>query len=456
MGENQIGIIGLAVMGANLARNFASKNIRTAVYNRTFQKTEELINNHGNEFLNGFEKLEVFINSLAKPRKIILMIKAGEAIDQMIEELKPFLSEGDYIIDGGNSFYQDTENRVKKCQEYGLNFIGMGISGGEEGALKGPSLMPGITKEDWPKFENILSKIAAKDFQGKACVTPLGYGGVGHYVKMVHNGIEYAIMQMIAEIYDYNRKVKKLNAEQIADIFEKINQSENQSFLSEITVQVLKRKDIESGKFLVDLILDKASQKGTGGWTSIEAIKKGIPTTTIMEATMSRSLSFLKDDRNEFSKMIGRTFKDDGVSIDWNKVYRFGSLIAFIQGFELLNEATKENNWNIDLVEVCRIWQGGCIIRSKMLIELQAMFESGKKWVDLVRNDIQESKKFIISGLNKEIALPAFSSAYNYYLAMTDESHPANLIQGLRDYFGAHTFERVDKEGIFHENWLNE
>ncbi len=456
MSDNQIGIIGLAVMGANLARNFASRNIKTAVYNRTFQRTEELINNHGNEFLNGYEKIEDFVNSLAKPRKIILMVKAGAAIDQVIEELKPFLSEGDYVIDGGNSFYEDTEKRVKKCKEYGLNFIGMGISGGEEGALKGPSLMPGITKEDWPKFENILDQIAAKDFQGQACVTPLGYGGVGHYVKMVHNGIEYAIMQMIAEIYDYHRKVKGLDAGQIAEIFEKINQSENQSFLSEITVQVLRRKDIESGKFLVDLILDRASQKGTGGWTSIEAIKNGIPTTTIMEATMSRSLSFLKNERNNFSKIIGRTFNDDEASVDWNQIYRFGSSIAFIQGFELLKEASKEHNWDLDFVEVCRIWQGGCIIRTKMLIELQEMFKKGQKWVELIQNNLEEVKKFILSSTQNEIALPAFSAAYNYFLSMTDKDHPANLIQGLRDYFGAHTFERIDKEGIFHENWLNE
>lgn len=463
MENTKIGVVGLAVMGANLARNFASRGIKTAVFNRTYQRTTDLIDAHGKEGLTGFEKLEDFVSSLEKPRRIILMVQAGAPVDDVVSHLMPLLEAGDYIIDGGNSFFEDTERRHHDAASKGIIFLGMGISGGEEGALLGPSLMPGLSKTDWPHFEGLLGEIAAKDFEGKPCVAPMGPGGAGHYVKMVHNGIEYAIMQMIAEIYDFNRKASGLTADKIGEIFEKINSSES-SFLAEITAKVLKHKDRESQQALVDLILDKAAQKGTGGWTSIESIKLGAAAETIGEAVSARSLSSFKDIRSELSAKINREIIKSEADLAWEKILLFGMLIAYAQGLFLIKLAAQNYNWPTEMAEVCRIWQGGCIIRSKLLVPLGEAFARNKdlmqiltdeKILEIGKNSFAEMQKLICEAAKSGVAMPAISSAFNYYLSMSDAQNPANLIQGLRDFFGAHTFERNDKPGIFHENWTN-
>lgn len=445
----QIGVIGLAVMGANLARNFASRGIKTAVFNRTYARTTELLEKHG-ENLAGFEKLADFVAALEKPRRIILMVQAGQPVDEVLKSLDGLVEAGDFVIDGGNSFYLDTERRFSEQSAKGVNFLGMGISGGEEGALHGPSLMPGLTKGDWPKFADLLKSISAKDFSGEACVAPLGKGGAGHFVKMVHNGIEYAIMQLIAEIYDFNRKALGLSADQISEIFKTIP-SESSSFLTEISAKVLSHK--VDGTSLVDVILDKAAQKGTGGWTSIEAIKVGVPAGMIGEAVNARTISSMKDARVKMDAAVKRNFEKSDLSIDWTKIVMFGSLISYAQGLALIETAATQHGWDIDLSEVCRIWQGGCIIRSRLLVSLGQTVNQKGWWGDLVNGSDSEMQKFIMESMRCKVATPAASSAYNYWLAITDAKSPANLIQGLRDFFGAHTFERVDKAGVFHEIW---
>lgn len=445
----QIGVIGLAVMGANLARNFASRGVKTAVFNRTYARTTELLEQHG-ENLFGFEKLADFVAALEKPRRIIIMVQAGFAVDEVLKALDELLAPGDFVIDGGNSFYLDTERRFAEQAAKGVNFLGMGISGGEEGALHGPSLMPGLTKADWPKFAELLKSISAKDFSGEACVAPLGKGGAGHFVKMVHNGIEYAIMQLIAEIYDFNRKATGLQADEIAKIFAGVS-VEASSFLTEITVKVLSHKVVEGS--LVDMILDKAAQKGTGGWTSIEAIKAGVPAGMIGEAVNARTISSMKEARLKMDRAVKRSFEKSAAEMDWSKIILFGSLISYAQGLMLIESAAKQHDWQIDLDEVCRIWQGGCIIRSRLLVSLAQTINKKGWWGDLVKDSDADMQKFLLETLRCKVAAPASSSAFNYWLGITDAKSPANLIQGLRDFFGAHTFERVDKEGIFHEIW---
>lgn len=464
MEKAKIGIIGLAVMGANLARNFASRGNFTAVFNRTYQRTKDLLEAHPGESLVGFEKLEDFVDALEKPRKIILMVQAGSAVDEVLKQVMPLLEAGDYIIDGGNSFFEDTERRSREALANGVKFLGMGISGGEEGALLGPSLMPGLTKEDWGSFESLFGSIAAKDFDGKPCVTPIGPGGAGHYVKMVHNGIEYAMMQLIAEIYDFNRKAKRLSANEIAKIFDKANSGKSASFLAEITVKVLAHRDAETEKPLVDFILDKAAQKGTGGWTSIESIKLGAGAEMIGEAAAARSLSAQKDLRERLAKKMIYEYEQSTVEINWENVLDVGMLMAYAQGLFLIQLAAEAYKWPIDLAEVCRIWQGGCIIRSKLLIDLREAYQMNKNIqhllesediLTLIKESLVDFKNFNLESTKIGIAIPASSSAYNYFLSITDKNTPANLIQGLRDFFGAHTFERVDRAGIFHENWTN-
>ena len=469
MEKAQIGIVGLGVMGANLARNFASKDIGTAVFNRTFQKTADFLKEYstsesGGEYLIGFEKLQDFVTALEKPRRILLMVQAGAPVDEVIAGLKPLLEKGDVIIDGGNSFFMDTIRRAKELEMIGLNFVGMGISGGEEGALHGPSLMPGGSDEAWISLKSVLEKIAARDFTDGPCVTHVGRDGAGHYVKMVHNGIEYAMMQMIAEIYDYCRKVNGQSAGEIAEIFEKIQKGRAKSFLSEITIPVLKHKDVTSGDFLVNLILDKAAQKGTGGWTAMEGFKTGAPVSAISEAVFARSLSSFKSNRTKLAKIFASQKKSaqNKLDIDFEKVMLFGMTIAYAQGVHLITQAAKEYKWSINLAEVCRIWQGGCIIRSELLKTLKEAFETQPNLEIILENEkignvlmecIGEFRKLVVSGMGGSISLPVSASMLSYFDGITSDLSPANLIQGLRDFFGAHTFERLDKDGIFHEQW---
>ncbi len=465
MAQAQIAIIGLGVMGGNLARNFAGRGVMTAVYNRTWQRTEDYLKQYGGAPLSGYENLSDLVAALQTPRKIILMVQAGAPVDEMLEQLLPLLEKGDYVIDGGNSFFTDTERRQARAAESGVNFVGMGISGGEEGALYGPSLMPGLTKEQWPEFEPLLTAVAAKDFAGQACCAPLDGGGAGHYVKMVHNGIEYAMMQLIAEIYDFNRKALGLSAAEISQIFAKANMGKSASFLVEITSKVLAHNDAITGQSVVDIILDKAAQKGTGGWTSIESLRLGAGAEMIGEAVAARSLSSLKSLREILSATRSVNQSDQVLTdINWDNVLYTGMLIAYVQGFFLINLAARQYNWQIDLAEVCRIWQGGCIIRSKLLIDLREAYLKNREiehplestnLTKLIQDNWPDWREFILAATESNIAIPASASAYNYFLTITDNKTPANLIQGLRDFFGAHTFERVDRPGIFHENWTN-
>ncbi len=470
MNISQIGVMGMGVMGANLARNFASRDIRTAVYNRTYDRTTEMLAAHGNDFLTGYEKLEDFVAALEKPRRILIMVKAGPAVDEVVASLKPLLDKGDVLIDCGNSLFMDTVRRTKELAAEGFNFVGMGVSGGEEGALLGPSIMPGGSEESWISLKPLLEKIAAKDFDGGACVAHIGEDGAGHYVKMVHNGIEYAIMQLIAEIYDYSRKISGRNAEQIAEIFEKIQKGPAQSFLSEITIPVLKYEDKTAtphigvrGIFLVDRILDKAAQKGTGGWTAIEGFKVGTPIPAISEAVMARAISSYSDLRLRLTKLYKVQIRENDAGVDWEKVMEFGMIIAYAQGLHLIKEASREYKWQVDLAEVCRIWQGGCIIRSELLKTLRnvmkeepgiEMLLESRKIVERIDGGLaQEFRKFTISAMAAEIALPVSASMLTYFDGIKSSYSPANLIQGLRDFFGAHTFERTDKPGVFHDEW---
>lgn len=462
--KNKIGVIGLGVVGANLARNFASKEIRTALFNRTYERTNKLLQTHGNDFMEGFQDLTDFIYSLETPRRIVLTVQAGAAVDEVLCHLYGLLQPGDYVIDCGNSFYFDTERRHREAKEKKVNFLGMGISGGADGALLGPSLMPGLSQSDWDYFKQIFDLIAAKDFEGNPCVTPIGPGGAGHFVKMVHNGIEYAIMQLIAEIYDFNRRALNLSPDKIAGIFEQLNSGDSSSFLTEITTDVLRHPDKITGKPIVDVILDRAAQKNTGGWTAIESIKTGAAAEMVGEAVAARSLSSYKGLRVKLSRLCPLTPDKTVTAPDWDQVLTAGMLMAYAQGIFLIRLASEANQWDIDLAEVLRIWQGGSIIRAKLLFELRRGYLDKPDLEHLLEDPeissmahrtVKFLSSFIVESTRAGIATPVAGSAYNYWLQLHTENSPANLIQGLRDFFGAHTFERVDQEGLFHENWQN-
>ncbi|ERM91387.1 MAG: 6-phosphogluconate dehydrogenase, decarboxylating [Caldanaerobacter subterraneus] len=464
---NEIGLIGLAVMGQNLALNIARKGYSVSVFNRTSEKTKEFLEERvKNEKIEGYHDIKSFVESLKKPRKIILMVKAGKPVDDVIQELLPYLEKGDLIIDGGNSYFKDTSRRIKELKEKGILYLGMGVSGGEAGALHGPSLMPGGSIEAYEMVKDVLLKIAAQTESGPCC-TYVGNDSAGHFVKMVHNGIEYAIMQAIAEVYDIMRKILKLSPEEIGDVFERWNNGELNSFLMEISYKIMRYKDEETGKHLVDLILDEAEQKGTGKWTSQTALDLGIPTPSLNLAVEARSLSFFKEDRVKLSGKVKKTYPD--VKLDKEKVIKdlenallFSVFTSFSQGLWLIHEASKTFEYNIDLPEVLRIWKGGCIIRAKILDFLREILNENKENVNLLDSD--KSISFLmdkldsiryVTNLAKEFYIPTLvlSSSLDYFLSMVEGNLPANLIQAQRDFFGAHTYRRIDKEGIFHTEW---
>jgi len=464
----QIGLIGLAVMGANLARNIADKGYKTVVYNRTTEKMTDYIAEFGHDDLIGESELKDFVEAIAKPRKVIIMVKAGPAVDAVVEQLLPFMDEGDTIIDCGNSNYHDTIRRAKELDEKGLHFVGCGVSGGEEGALNGPSLMPGGSKESWQQLQDIWQAIAANDFDGGPCVTHIGSDGAGHYVKMVHNGIEYGVMQMIAEAYDLLKRLYGLNPEQIADIFEGYNAGQLESFLIEIAVPILRKKDPEGEGFLIDKVLDKAGQKGTGKWTAIDGLDRGVGLSVISEAVFARVNSSFKHKRQEFSPLYTKSQHQPSESLEefiskLEMALYAGMLSSYAQGFELIKVAAEEQEWTIDLSEISRIWQGGCIIRAKILQFLTETFRSaGKsnphlmelKEISEALNQAFDDWRHVVSeGIKAGIPLPALSAGLQYVDAMSTEVLPANMIQALRDSFGAHTYERIDKEGTFHSEW---
>lgn len=458
-----IGLIGLAVMGKNLARNISNKGFHTVVYNRTTEKMTELIKEHGSPTLSGEKSIKSFVKKIKRPRKIIIMVKAGEPVDMVIKELLPHLDKNDIIIDCGNSNYIDSKRRFEELKKKKIQFLGCGVSGGEEGALNGPSMMPGGSKAAWKSVEKIFTKASAKDFTGGPCVTYIGDNGAGHYVKMVHNGIEYGVMQLMAEAYEILRTVYRLPAPKIAEIFERFNRGKLNSYLFEIAVKVLKEKD--SKGYLLDHILDKAGQKGTGMWTAVDSLQRAAPLSTITEAVYARVTSGEKDMRVKLSKLYKRVSIKKTIPLDkfipiLNEALYAGMLSSYAQGYELIRKTAKEEKWDIDLGEVSRIWEGGCIIRAKILNFLHKSYKKSDKHL-LELPEVQTAMKKSMPSLRKlnayssenGVPTPALSSAQNYFDAMTQENCSANMIQGLRDYFGAHTYERTDKKGSFHTNW---
>lgn len=469
-GKADIGLIGLAVMGQNLVLNMNDKGYKVAVFNRTVSKVDEFLNDaaKGRSTIYGAKSLEEFVNLLAKPRKIMLMVKAGEAVDEFIELLLPHLDKGDLIIDGGNSHYPDTIRRTKYLDEKGILFIGTGVSGGEEGARHGPSLMPGGNPKAWPLVKGIFQAIAAKTPEGEPCCDWIGQDGAGHYVKMVHNGIEYGDMQLICEAYHLMATLLKYRAMDMHKVFAEWNKGELNSYLIEITRDILAFKD-EDKKPLVDKILDTAGQKGTGKWTVISSVELGIPITLMAEAVYARCLSALKDERVEASKLLkGPKPKIEGDKEEFvediRKALLASKIVSYAQGFMLMREAAKEYNWNLNYGGIALVWRGGCIIRSVFLGRIKEAFDRNPNLNNLLVDDYFRKimkkcepswRKVVSAAALNGIPIPAFSTALAFYDGYRSERLPANLLQAQRDYFGAHTYERIDKPRgqFFHTNW---
>jgi 6-phosphogluconate dehydrogenase len=467
-GRAEVGLTGLAVMGQNLARNVARHGIPIVVHNRTTARTRELLDRHGHEGpMTGATTVEEFVGALARPRRIIIMVKAGPPVDAVVDELVPHLEPGDVLIDGGNSWFEDTRRREQALQERGLHFLGTGISGGEEGALNGPSIMPGGSREGYAAVEGVLTTIAAK-VDGVPCCTYVGPDGAGHYVKMVHNGIEYADMQLIAESYDLLGQALSLGAAELAEIFDDWNRGDLESFLIETTAKVLRHVDAATGRPLVDVILDEAEQKGTGRWAVHSALDLGVPITGITEAVFARMLSARKDERVAAAKVLpgpaGQAGPDAaGRLVDEVHGALYASkVVAYAQGFEQMAAASEEYGWGVDLGAMATIWRGGCIIRARFLDRIASAFRADPALRNLLLADYfrdavagaQEAWRRV-SGAAVELGVPvpAFASSLAYYDGYRRERLPANLVQGLRDYFGAHTYRRIDRPGTFHTLW---
>ncbi len=469
MSKQQIGVIGLAVMGKNLALNIESKGFTVSVYNRSPQKTEDMLKETEGKQVKGTFSIEEFVDSLETPRKILIMVQAGQATDATIEQLIPHLDKGDIIIDGGNAYFPDTQRRSKELAEKGFNFIGAGVSGGEEGALKGPSIMPGGQESAYKLVEPILTAISAK-VNEEPCCTYIGPDGAGHYVKMVHNGIEYGDMQLICEAYQLLKDVLGLDAKDLHGIFTEWNQGELDSYLIEITADIFSKYDEETGKPMVDVILDTAGQKGTGKWTSQSSLDLGVPLSMITESVFSRFLSAMKEERVAASKILNgpkaTAFDGDKAEFIENvrKALFASKIVSYAQGFAQLRVASDEYGWNLQYGNLAKIWRGGCIIRSRFLQNITDAYENNPELKNLLLDpfftDIIESyqdawRKVVASAVSLGIPVPGFSSALAYYDSYRTANLPANLLQAQRDYFGAHTFKRVDKEGTFHYNWMD-
>ncbi len=464
MNQSFFGVIGLGVMGSSLSLNIAEKGYTLSVYNRIAPGEEHNVSNflkkvdEGMQVI-GFTELEVFINSLERPRKILIMIKAGHAIDTLIEALIPMLSKGDILIDGGNSHYLDTNKRSEYLKSKQLHFIGCGVSGGEEGARKGPSIMPGGDKASYEIIAPVLEAIAAKDKNDKACCTHVGVDGAGHFVKMVHNGIEYAEMQLLAEIYACLAITK--GNEEIAAILSGWNTTDLSGYLLEITINILKTK--EDGKYILDTILDKAGNKGTGSWSTKAAFDLGTVNTMMSSAVFARYVSSFKEKRTQLSKRIKKDSKavnpQDINSL--KEAYRFARIMNHHQGFELIRLASKTFNWDLNISEIARIWTNGCIIRSEFMEQSVEVFNDHESYLDepsifeVLASKEKEIAKSIVYSLSHRIPFDTFWSAYNHWIAITTENLPANLIQAQRDYFGAHTYQKVNapENQFFHTNW---
>jgi 6-phosphogluconate dehydrogenase len=466
-----IGLIGLAVMGQNLVLNMNDHGFKVVVYNRTTSKIDEFINGPAQgTAIRGAHSIEEFIKTLKTPRIVMLMVKAGPVVDQLIEQLIPHLRHGDVIIDGGNSKYTDTTRRVGELARYGIHFLGTGISGGEEGARHGPSIMPGGSFSAWKKVKSILQAIAAQ-VDGIPCCQWVGENGAGHYVKMVHNGIEYGDMQLISEAYQLMREGLGLTVEQLHSVFADWNQGVLDSYLIEITSNLLTVKD-QDGTPLIDKILDSAGQKGTGKWTGIEALDLGVPLTLISEAVFARCLSARKEERINAAKIFTKNhtpFTGDtksAIKAIHDALYA-SKIISYAQGYMLLREIALENGWQLSYGDIALMWRGGCIIRSKFLGNIKQAYEKNPRLENLLLDDFFATeikraeanwRKAVILGIELGIPTPAFSSALAFYDGYRSERLPANLLQAQRDYFGAHTYERVDKPRgeFFHTDWTGQ
>ena len=472
MSKQQIGVVGMAVMGRNLALNIESRGYSVSIFNRSSSKTDEVIALHPDKKLVPTYTVEEFVDSLEKPRRILLMVKAGEATDKTIQSLLPHLDKGDILIDGGNTFFKDTIRRNEMLANSGINFIGTGVSGGEEGALKGPAIMPGGQKDAYDLVAPILEEIAAKADDGAPCVTYVGPNGAGHYVKMVHNGIEYGDMQLIAESYDILRRVGGLSVEETAEVFKSWNTGELDSYLIEITADILTKKDPETGKPMVEVIMDTAGNKGTGKWTSQSALDLGVPLPLITESVFARYISTLKEEREIASKELSpikvpelsNTEKQALIESVRKGLY-FSKIMSYAQGFAQMRVASEEFDWNLNYGEIAKIFRAGCIIRAQFLQKITDAFERDPELKNLlldkyflyVTESYQEAvREVVVTAVQAGIPVPTFSSALAYYDSYRSEVLPANLIQAQRDYFGAHTYNRVDKPGVFHFEWAQE
>jgi 6-phosphogluconate dehydrogenase len=463
----EIGLTGLAVMGQNLARNIASRGIPVVVHNRTTATTDAFLAGlRSDEPLTGVPTVQEMVASLRPPRKIIVMVKAGLAVDAVLDQLLELLEPGDVVIDGGNSFFSDTVRREKRAAERGVALLGVGISGGEEGALRGPSIMPGGDRDAYALVEPIFNGIAAQ-VDGVPCCTYIGPGGAGHYVKMVHNGIEYADIQLIAEAYDVLRRVLGLSAKELADVFGQWNRGDLESFLIEITSVVLGKTDASTGQPLVDVIVDEAAQKGTGRWTAQDALELGVPAPAMTTAVYARSLSARRNERRHASGVLTGPSADAGSEeqrfvTDVRDALYASKIVAYAEGFQQLSAASRQHEWNLDLSAIATIWRGGCIIRARFLDRIRESLQADPDtdsllllpdFRDALAAAQQPWRRVVARAIDSGVPVPAFSAALAYYDGYRQQRSPANLIQGLRDYFGAHTYRRTDDDGIFHTRW---
>ncbi|MDB5052579.1 MAG: 6-phosphogluconate dehydrogenase [Bacilli bacterium] len=468
MDKQQIGVVGLAVMGKNLALNIESRGFSVSLFNRSPEKTNELLAEAPEKKLLGTFSVEEFVHSLETPRKILIMVKAGQATDDTINQLIPFLSPGDILIDGGNSFFPDTQRRNKELQAQGFRFIGTGVSGGEEGALKGPAIMPGGQEDAYKLVEPILTAISAK-VNGDPCCTYIGPDGAGHYVKMVHNGIEYGDMQLICEAYQLLKDVLNVSTSELHEIFSEWNKGELDSYLIEITTDIFSKTDPDTGKPMVDVILDSAGQKGTGKWTSQSSLDLGVPLSIITESVFTRFISAMKEERVAASKLLKgpKLSKYDGDRKEFIEAIRkalyASKICSYAQGFAQMRAASEEYNWNLNYGSISMIFRGGCIIRAAFLQNIKDAYDKDPALKNLLLDsyfrgiieNYQEAWRHVIAiAVSRGIPVPCFASALAYYDSYRTERLPANLLQAQRDYFGAHTFQRVDKEGSFHFQWM--
>jgi 6-phosphogluconate dehydrogenase len=469
--EYEIGVVGLATMGENLARNLASHKVRVAVYNRTRRRTDDFMAAHSGEGdFRPAGSLDELARLLQPPRAILLMVKAGSAVDEAIDALSRVLQPGDTIIDGGNSLFHDTRRRAAAVEQAGLGFIGAGVSGGEEGALRGPSIMPGGTRASYERVAEMLTAISAK-VEGVPCCTYIGPDGAGHFVKMVHNGIEYADIQLIAETYDFLLQVLGMNADELAAVFREWNQGELQSYLIEITANVLAKHDGDAQSSLVDAIEDEAEQKGTGRWTSESALELGVPLTGITEAVFARMLSSQKADRVKAATILagpaggGKSRSDPGLIDDVRDALYASKIVAYAQGFEHLRAGSQEFGWDLDLGSLATIWRGGCIIRAQFLDRIKDAYAESPDLQNLMLAPFFQQalasaqcawRSVVMQAVDQGVPIPAFASSLAYYDGYRRARGPANLIQGLRDYFGAHTYHRTDRDGAYHTRWAQD